>query len=62
MGDMENYQKALNYETVVRVLQKADSYCWDQFLQISNECDTREELPFNIGVYSDVLGTDRKSH
>ena len=60
MGDMENYQKALNYETVVRVLQKADSYCWDQFLQISNECDTREELPFNIGIYSDVLGVRRE--
>lgn len=60
MGGMENYQKALNYETVVRVLQKADSYCWDQFLQISNECDTREELPFNIGIYSDVLGVRRE--
>ena len=60
MGGMENYQKALNYETVVRVLQKADSYCWDQFLQISNECDTREELPFNIGIYSDVLGVRKE--
>lgn len=60
MDGMENYQKALNYETVVRVLQKADSYCWDQFLQISNECDTREELPFNINVYSDVLGVRKE--
>jgi DNA processing protein len=57
---MENYQRALNYETVVRVLQKADSYCWDQFLQISNECDTREELPFNINIYSDVLGVRKE--
>lgn len=60
MDGMENYQKALNYETVVRVLQKADSYCWDQFLQISNECDTREELPFNINVYSDILGVRKE--
>ena len=60
MGVMENYQRALNYETVVRVLQKADSHCWDQFLQISNECDTREELPFNINVYSDVLGVRKE--
>ena len=53
---MENYQRALNYETVVRVLQKADGYCWDQFLQVTNECDTREELPYNINTYSSVLG------
>ena len=60
MDTMENYQRALNYETVVRVLQKADSYCWDQFLQISNECDSREELPFNINIYSDVLGVRKE--
>jgi len=60
MVAMENYQRALNYETVVRVLQKADSYCWDQFLQISNECDSREELPFNINIYSDVLGVRKE--
>ena len=53
---MENYQRALNYETLVRVLQKADGYCWDQFLQVTNECDTREELPYNINTYSSVLG------
>lgn len=57
---MENYQRALNYETVVRVLQKADGYCWDQFLQVTNECDTREELPYNINTYSSVLGISRQ--
>ncbi len=58
---MENYQRALNYETVVRVLQKADTYCWDQFLQIANECDTREELPYNVATYSGILGVDASS-
>lgn len=57
---MENYQRALNYETIVRVLQKADGYCWDQFLQVTNECDTREELPYNINTYSSVLGISRQ--
>ena len=57
---MENYQRALNYETIVRVLQKADGYCWDQFLQVTNECDTREELPYNINTYSSVLEISRK--
>jgi len=58
---MENYQRALNYETMVRVLQKADSYCWDLFQQVSNECDTREELPYNIRTYSEVLGVDQQT-
>ncbi|MBQ2050087.1 MAG: DNA-processing protein DprA [Spirochaetales bacterium] len=57
---MENYQRALTYETIVRVLQKADGYCWDQFLQVTNECDTREELPYNINTYSSVLGISRQ--
>ena len=57
---MENYQRALNYETIVRVLQKADGYCWDQFLQVTNECDTREELPYNINTYSSVLGVPKQ--
>lgn len=57
---MENYQRALNYETIVRVLQKADGYCWDQFLQVTNECDTREELPYNINTYSSMLGINRQ--
>lgn len=57
---MENYQRALNYETIVRVLQKADGYCWDQFLQVTNECDTREELPYNINTYSSLLGISRQ--
>ncbi|MGP1508892.1 MAG: DNA-processing protein DprA [Sphaerochaeta sp.] len=52
---MENYQKALNYETVVRVLNKADGYCLDRFLNISNECDEREELPYNVKTYSKIL-------
>ena len=58
---MENYQRALNYETVVRILQKADGYCWDQFLQISNECDTREELPYNTRTYAQILGVDQNT-
>ena len=58
---MENYQKALNYETVVSVLGKSDSHCWDQFLQISNECDVREELPYNIATYSRLLGVDQNT-
>ena len=55
---MENYQKALNYETVCSVLKKADSYCTDLFLQISNECDVREELPYNVRRYAEIMGTD----
>lgn len=55
---MENYQRALNYECVVKVLQKADNYCWSIFSQIANECDVREELPFNIKTYEHVLGVD----
>ncbi len=55
---MENYQRALNYETVVRMLQKSDTYCWDLFQQIANECDIREELPYNVGIYASVLGVD----
>ena len=55
---MDNYQKALNYETVVRILQKADNYCRDIFLQISNECDAREELPYNVKTYAQILGVD----
>ena len=55
---MDNYQKALNYETVVRLLQKADNYCQDIFLQISNECDIREELPYNVKTYAGILGVD----
>ena len=55
---MDNYQKALNYETVVRILQKADNYCRDIFLQISNECDAREELPYNVKTYATILGVD----
>ena len=55
---MDNYQKALNYETVVRILQKADSYCQSLFQQIANECDAREELPYNVKAYAAVLGVD----
>ena len=55
---MDNYQKALNYETVVRILQKADNYCQSVFLQIGNECDAREELPYNVKAYASVLGVD----
>ena len=58
---MENYQKALNYETVCAVLGKADSYCRDQFILISNECDVREELPYNVRRYSEVLGIDSQT-
>lgn len=55
---MENYQRALNYETVVRTLQKADTYCWDLFLQIANECDVKEELPFNLKTYAEIIGVE----
>lgn len=55
---MDNYQRALNYETVVSVLKKADSYCWDMFSQIANECDVREDLPYNVNVYAKVLGVE----
>lgn len=58
IGYMDNYQRALNYETVVSVLKKADSYCWQQFQQIGNECDVREDLPYNISCYAHVLGVD----
>ena len=39
---MDNYQKALNYETVVRILQKADNYCRDIFLQCKAEPKVRK--------------------
>lgn len=55
---MDNYQRALNYETVVSVLKKADNFCWQQFQQIGNECDVREDLPYNINAYAHVLGVD----
>lgn len=53
---MENYQRALNYETVVSILQKADSHCWESFSRISEKCSTIEELPYNVQVYADELG------
>ena len=53
---MENYQRALNYETVVSILQKADSHCWERFSRISEKCSTIEELPYNVQVYADELG------
>ncbi len=52
---MENYQRALNYETVVSVLNKADSHCWEVFKRISEKCSTREELPYNLQTYAEVL-------
>ena len=58
---MDNYQKALNYETVVRILQKADNYCQSIFLQISNECDIREELPYNAKTYAEIMGVETAS-
>ncbi len=54
--DMENYQRALNYETVVSVLKKADSHCMRVFDAISKRCSAIEELPYNVQVYAEELG------
>ena len=55
---MENYQKALNYETVVDVLKKADSYCMQVFGDIAAKCCVTEELPYNLRCYSEELQVD----
>lgn len=53
---MENYQKALNYETVVSVLNKADHFCMDVFKRISEKCNTADELPYDVQVYAEEMG------
>jgi len=55
---MENYQRALNYESIVSVLQKADSHCMEVFSRISEECNVNEELPYNVKTYSRITGVD----
>ena len=55
---MDNYQRALNYETIVYVLKKTDSFCWALFKQIENECDVKETLPYNINTYAKIIGVD----
>ena len=49
---MENYQAALNYETLVMALNRADNFCINVFDEISQNCNIDEELPFNIQTYS----------
>lgn len=51
---MENYQAALNYETLVLALGRADSYCMPLFEEIAQHCDIEEALPYNVSIYSEV--------
>ncbi len=51
---MENYQAALNYETLVMALGKADSYCINVFDEISKRCDINEPFPYNKTDYSEI--------
>ncbi len=51
---MENYQAALNYETLVMALGKADTFCINVFDEIAKRCDIDEPFPYNKAVYSEV--------
>lgn len=55
---MDNYQKALNYETVASILNRADSFCMQVFDSISEKCSTAEELPYNLQIYAEELQVD----
>ncbi len=51
---MENYQAALNYETLVLASGRADSFCMPLFEEIAQHCNVNEALPFNCELYSEV--------
>ncbi len=51
---MDNYQAALNYETLVMALGRADNFCSSVFDEISQHCEVNEALPFNVATYSEV--------
>lgn len=51
---MENYQAALNYETLVLALGKSDSFCMPLFEEIAQHRDVNEALPFNCELYSEI--------
>ena len=51
---MENYQAALNYETLVLALNKADSFCINIFDELSKVCDVNEPFPYNKAKYSEI--------
>ena len=51
---VENYQAALNYETLVMALGRADCFCISVFDELSQNCNIEEELPFNVQSYSQI--------
>ena len=51
---MDNYQAALNYESLVMALNKADSYCINLFDELSKYCDLEEPFPYNKEKYSEI--------
>ncbi len=53
---MENFQAAMNYEAIVMATGKNDNFCSSLMDKVSELCDINEALPFNIKVYSAVLG------
>ncbi len=52
--NMGKYQAALNYETLVLALGRADSYCMSIFDEIAQHCNVDEAMPFNCAIYSQI--------
>lgn len=57
---MKNLQRAINYETMICALHKADSYVMPLFLRLMDWCNVDEPMQNNMASFSFVSGADEK--